>query len=140
MFSTYLGGSGADSGNAIALDATGHVWTAGSTDSADFPTTPAVIPSSLTGTLDWFISMLSADASSLLVSYYLGGTGSQDAKGIAVDAQGASYVVGETSSNNFPVTLGAFQTSFGGGSSDGAATKSYFATFQNASVMITKLS
>lgn len=140
VFSTYLGGSGADSGNAIALDATGHVWTAGSTDSADFPTTPAVIPSSLTGTLDWFISMLSADASSLLVSYYLGGTGSQDAKGIAVDAQGASYVVGETSSNNFPVTLGAFQTSFGGGSSDGAATKSYFATFQNASVMITKLS
>lgn len=136
VFSTYLGGSGTDIGNAIAFDATGHVWTAGSTASADFPTTPTVIPSSLTGTLDWFISMLSADGSSLLVSYYLGGTSTQEARGIALDAQGASYVVGDTSSSDFPVALGAFQTSYGGGATDGAATKSYFATFKNASVTI----
>lgn len=138
VFSTYLGGSGNDIGSALTFDSTGHVWVAGSTASADFPTTPAVIPSSLTGTTDWFISMLSADGSLLLVSYYLGGVGIQNANGIAVDAQGAVYVVGDTSSSTFPVTPGAFQTVYGG-ETDGAATKAVFATFQNASVTIMEL-
>lgn len=139
VFSTYLGGSGADTGNAITLDAAGHVWLAGSTTSADFPITPTVIPSSLTGTQDWFISMLSADAGTLLVSYYLGGTGTQTAAGIAVDAQGAVYVAGSTSSTDFPVSAGAFQTVYGGGATDGAATKANFATFKNASVTIMQM-
>ena len=139
IFSTYLGGSGADIGNAIALDAAGHVWLAGSTTSADFPTTPTVITSSLTGTQDWFISLLSADAATLLVSYYLGGTSTQSAEAIAVDAQGAVYVAGSTSSADFPVSGGAFQTVYGGGATDGAATKANFATFKNASVTIMQM-
>lgn len=139
VFSTYLGGSGADIGNAVTFDAAGHVWLTGSTASADFPTTPTVISSSLTGTLDWFISMLSADASTLLVSYYLGGTGTQTAEGITVDAQGAVYVAGSTSSTDFPVSVGAFQTVYGGGATDGAATKANFAAFKNASVTIMQM-
>lgn len=139
VFSTYLGGSGADIGNAVTFDGAGHVWIAGSTASADFPTTPTVIASSLTGAQDWFISMLSADAGTLLVSYYLGGTSTQAANGIAVDAQGAVYVAGSTSSTDFPVSVGAFQTTYGGGATDGAATKANFTTFQNASITIMEM-
>ena len=138
VFSTYLGGSGADTGNAITLDSSGHVLIAGATSSADFPTTPSVIPSSLTGTQDWFISMFSSDGSNLLVSYYLGGTSQQSAYGIAVDSQGAVYVVGETDSNDFPVTAGAFQVAYAG-NTDGAATKDYFATYRKASLTIMEL-
>lgn len=138
VFSTYLGGSGADTGNAVTFDSVGHVWVTGSTSSADFPKTPLVIDSSLTGLQDWFISMLSADAGSLLVSYYLGGKGTQEAKGIVVDAKGAVYVAGKTGSGDFPVTSGSYQTTYGGGTTDGAAIKSNFATFRNASVTIMK--
>ena len=139
VFSSYLGGSGADEGMAITIDATEHVWIAGLTTSANFPTTPSVVSSSLTGTQDWFISMFSADCSNLLVSYYLGGTASQTANGIAVDSSGSLYVVGETSSSDFPVSVGAFQTTYGGGLSDGAAIKANFATFNNASLTIIEL-
>lgn len=139
IFSTYLGGAGSDTGNAVAVDSSGHVFAAGVTDSANFPITPTVVPSSLTGTTDWFISMLSADGSELLVSYYLGGTASQQARGVAVDGQGAVYVVGETASGDFPVSLGAFQTTYGG-NIDGAATKAYFATYRKASLTIMELS
>lgn len=139
VFSTYLGGSGTDTGNAVAVDSTDHVYVAGTTGSADFPITPAVIPSSLTGTADWFISMLSADGSELLVSYYLGGTSAQEARGIAVDRQGAVYVVGDTDSTDFPVSLGAVQTVYGG-NIDGAATKAYFATYRKASITIMEIS
>lgn len=139
IFSTYLGGTGSDTGNAVAVDSSGHVFAAGVTNSVDFPITPAVVPSSLTGTTDWFISMLSADGSQLLVSYYLGGTDAQQARGVAVDGQGAVYVVGETSSNDFPVSVGAFQTTYGG-NVDGAAAKAYFATYRKASIIIMELS
>ncbi len=138
VFSTFLGGSGADTGNAVTFDSTGHVWVTGATSSIDFPQTPLVIPSSLTGSQDWFISMLSADAGSLLVSYYLGGTGAQEAKGIVVDAKGTVYVAGNTGSGDFPVSVGSYQTVYGGGATDGAAIKSNFAAFRNASVTILK--
>lgn len=139
VFSTYLGGTDADSANSVAIDSSGHIWVAGDTSSADFPTTPLVISSSLTGTEDWFVSMLSEDATELLVSYYRGGGTTQQAKGIEVSQQGAVYVAGGTSSSDFPVTVGAYQTTYGGGTSDGAAEKMYFATFQNASLTVTKL-
>lgn len=139
IFSTFLGGSAEDRGNAITFDATGHVWIAGLTTSINFPTTPSVIPSTLTGTQDWFISMLSADGSRLLVSYYLGGTTSQIANGIVVDSSGSLYVVGSTASSDFPVSAGAVQTTYGGGTSDGAAIKANFATFNNASLTIMEL-
>lgn len=138
VFSTYLGGSEPDTGSAITLDSAGHIWVAGYTSSANFPITPSVIPSALTGTVDWFISMLSADGSNLMVSYYLGGTSQQEPSGIAVDGLGAVYVVGYTDSNDFPVTAGAFQTVFAG-DTDGAATKAFFATYRMTSVTIMEL-
>lgn len=138
VFSTYLGGSSTDTGNAVAVNSTGHVYVSGATDSVNFPITPNVIPSSLTGTTDWFISMLSADGSSLLVSYYVGGTANQQARGMIVDGQGAVYVVGDTTSADFPVTIGAFQTTYGG-NGDGAAVKAYFATYNKASLTIMEL-
>lgn len=139
IFSTFLGGSLEDLGRAIFVDMTGHIWIAGSTTSANFPTTPTVITSSLTGSQDWFISMLSAAGNLLLVSYYLGGTSTQIVNGMAMDSSGSLYVVGTTTSNDFPVSVGAFQTTYGGGISDGAAIKANFATFNNASLTIMKL-
>jgi hypothetical protein len=52
--------------------------------------------------------------SALVYSTYLGGSSGDDGKGIAVDAGGNAYVTGVTQSTNFPTTLGAFQTTFGG--------------------------
>jgi hypothetical protein len=59
----------------------------------------------------------------LVYSTYLGGTGTDQASGIAVDSSGAAYVTGNTSGANFPTTTGAFQTTYGGGGYDLFVTK-----------------
>src|SRR5439155_24711204 len=69
-----------------------------------------------------FVTTLHATGSALVYSTCLGGSGVDAASGIAVDAAGAAYVTGYTISNNFPTTIGAFQTTFGGGT-DAFVTK-----------------
>jgi hypothetical protein len=68
------------------------------------------------GAYDAFVSTLSADGSSLLHSTYLGGSGNDQAKGIAVDTSGAAYVIGDTDSTNFPIKApgNAFQRNLAG--------------------------
>jgi hypothetical protein len=112
--STYLGGSEDDSAHAAALDAQGRPHITGFTTSINFPVTPEVLPSSFSGTADVFVSILSPDVTRLLVSYYIGGSNGDIGKAIAVGADGAVYVTGFTTSPDFPVTPGAFQTAFGG--------------------------
>jgi hypothetical protein len=127
-FSTYLGGSGYDSAQAIALDALENVYIAGFTQSPDFPTvtspgsdggtpsenSPTAYQSSLMGAQNAFVAKLSPDAASLLGSTYLGGSGNDAAAGLAVDALGDAYVAGYTQSIDFPRSDHAYQTKLGG--------------------------
>jgi len=101
VYSTYVGGNGDDSGNAIAVDGSGDAFVAGGTTSTNFPSNGGVQTTS-GGSLDAFVFELNFTGSALTYSTYLGGTGSDVAQGIAVDTSGA-YVVGLTTSTNFPV-------------------------------------
>jgi hypothetical protein len=113
-YSTYLGGTGNDSGYGIAFDNTGNAYITGQTDSTDYPTTTGVVAPGHKGGTDVFVTKISADGSSLVYSTYVGGTGDDSGNGIAVDASGNAYVAGGTTSSNFPATTGAFQTSLKG--------------------------
>ncbi|MCI0529725.1 MAG: SBBP repeat-containing protein, partial [Nitrospira sp.] len=101
VYSTYLGGSSFDSGNGIAVDASGNAYVTGDTFSTDFPTVQPLQPSFGGG--DAFITKLNAIGSTLIYSTYLGGQGGDRGSGIAVDTFGNVYVAGSTSSVDFPV-------------------------------------
>ncbi|HLX44891.1 MAG TPA: SBBP repeat-containing protein [Bryobacteraceae bacterium] len=126
VFSTFLGGAGAEHAGGIAVDASLNVYIAGGTSSSNFPVvTP--IQAANAGSQNAFITKLNPAGSAILYSTYLGGTGGsagapEQANGIAVDGSGSAYVAGITNSANFPVTSGAFQTTYGG-ASDGFVAK-----------------
>ena len=122
-YSTYLGGSGQDIGQAIAVNASGNAFVTGKT-SGDFPTTAGAFQSAFGGGVnDAFVTRLNASASAPLVySTYLGGRGDDASYGIALDALDDAYLTGYTNSPNFPTTAGV-QTAFGGGSRDAFVTK-----------------
>ncbi len=113
LYSTYLGGSGDDSGSGIAVDASGNYYMTGGTTSTNFPTANALQPvngsgGSLGFLYDAFITKLNATGSVLLYSTYLGGGFDDGGSGIAVDVSGNAYVIGTTFSSNFP-TANALQ-------------------------------
>ena len=114
VYSTYLGGSGADQGSAIAVDAAGNAYVAGQTDSTNFPVTAGALQKTnkgaAEGTVTGFVAKLNPSGTSLIYSTYVGGSTYDGATAIAVDAAGDAYVVGQTSSTDFPVTQGAYQT------------------------------
>jgi hypothetical protein len=121
VYSTYLGGSGYDSGQGIAVDSAGNVYVTGGSTSTDFPTTPAAFQTVCNGGSgcnnygDTFVSKINPSGSALVYSTFLGGNDSDWGFGIALDISGNAYITGYTLSIDFPVTPGAFQTSFGGG-------------------------
>ncbi|MCP4577220.1 MAG: IPTL-CTERM sorting domain-containing protein, partial [Deltaproteobacteria bacterium] len=101
VYSTYLGGSGGDSAKGIAVDGTGNAYVAGFAGSTDFPTQNACQATGA-GKGDAFITQLTSAGNTLVYSTYLGGSGADSAKGIAVDGAGDAYVTGETKSADFP--------------------------------------
>lgn len=113
-YSTLLGGSSDDYGSSIATDAAGDVYLTGMTYSADFPGASGTRQTTLRGTTDAFIVKLNAAGTALVYSAFLGGSGGDLGSGIAIDAVGNAYIAGETDSTDFPVTPGAYQTTFGG--------------------------
>lgn len=114
---TYLDGLARDDVYGVRADASGNVYAAGWTLSSDFPTTPGAYDRTLNGESDAFVAKLSADGSTLLWCTLLGGSDKDGCRGsMALGADGRVYISGMTTSANFPVTAGAFQTSFGGGS------------------------
>jgi hypothetical protein len=123
-FSSYLGGSGTDGVAGVTVDAQGNAYLVGGTDSSNFPTTPGVLQPTYSGSLsDAFVTKIDAAGTAVLYSTYLGGSGDDAVARVTVDASGNAYLVGGTSSTNFPTTPGALQTSFRGGSFDGFVTK-----------------
>src|SRR5215813_3472528 len=124
LFSSYLGGSDIDQAFAIALDSAGDAYVTGSTSSTNFNIKNALYPtnsSNATGRFDAFITKVKGDGSTLVYSTYLGGSGLDEAYGIAVDSSGAAYVTGVTSSTNFKLA-NAIQTN-NAGNSDAFVTK-----------------
>jgi hypothetical protein len=113
-YSTYLGGNGGDFGAAIAIDAGGNAYVTGNTGSTDFPTTAGAFQVPFGGNIngDAFVTKLNPTGTALVYSTYLGGIDDDYGSGIAVDTGGNAYVTGYTRSNNFPITAGAFQTTF----------------------------
>ncbi len=107
-YSTYLGGSGVDMANAIAVDGSGSAYVVGQTFSSDLPTVNAYQASS-GGDYDAFFAKLSPTGGSLASLSYLGGSGSDTATAVALDPSGNIYIAGWTLSANFPV-LNAYQT------------------------------
>ncbi len=103
---SYLGGSGTDVGLSIAVDSLQGAHIAGWTNSADFPHPNNPIQAALSGPVDGFVARIDTTAASSLslghYGTYLGGSGRDFATSIAADAQGNSYVAGETASPNFP--------------------------------------
>ncbi|HOJ96756.1 MAG TPA: PKD domain-containing protein, partial [Methanospirillum sp.] len=114
MYSTYLGGSGADDARDIITLPDGSLIVVGITKSKDFPTVNP-IQSELKGLQDGFITTLNADGSALTQSTYFGGSLIDSITGAARDIEGNIYVVGTTNSPDLPVTL-AYQSKPGGSS------------------------
>ena len=113
-YATYLGGNRFDQARGIAVDKRGQAYVTGPTESSNFPTVNALQPT-LDGVQNAFVAQLTADGTMLRYSTYLGGGGSDFGSDIAVDERGQAYVVGFTSSNDFP-TVRAMQPDLGGGS------------------------
>src|SRR3989454_4213011 len=124
VYSTYLGGTNLDVGLGIAVDSLGQAYVTGETFSVDFPTTAGAFQrSSAGGISDAFVTKLNAAGAALVYSTYLGGTDFDEGFGIAVDSLGQAYVTGVSASLDFPMTAGAFQPRFAGGSLDAFVTK-----------------
>lgn len=131
-YASYLGGSRTDTigaatgpGNlqvgtsqALAVDSAGSAYVTGTTFSINFPTKnpyqstpPAKLGGQPPGSFaSAFVSKFSPDGSSLVYSTYLGGNGADHGYAIAVDSSGNAYVTGLTTSPDFPITNGAYQT------------------------------
>ncbi|HEX9930407.1 MAG TPA: SBBP repeat-containing protein [Pyrinomonadaceae bacterium] len=121
VYSTFLGGSSYDDGNAVAVDSSGNAYVTGSTYSNDFPIANALQSDcgcsfgNCAGNNAVFITKINPTGSALVYSTFLGGNGTEDGRGIAVDSSGNAYVTGSTSSSNFP-TVNPVQATNPGGS------------------------
>jgi hypothetical protein len=104
LYSTYIGGSQGDRGNAIALDGAGNAYITGYTYSTDFPIVSPIQTAFSDGNVHCFVSKVNPSGSALVYSTYLGGGDDRpdQATGIAVDSGGNAYVTGYTNSAKFP--------------------------------------
>ena len=117
LYSTFLGGTTSERGTAIAVDVFGRAYVTGETSSSDFPLQNPIQATYGGGTRDAFVAQLDPSQSgsaSLVFSTFLGGTGSEFARGIATGPFGEAFVTGNTLSTNFPTA--SFQNSNAGGS------------------------
>ena len=132
-YATFLDGSGLAWGLAIAVDGTDNAYVAGMTSSSDFPTTPAVFdPSFNGGFYDAFLVKFNAAGNGLVYATFIGGSSDDGgylwneiavSVSIAVDEVGNAFLTGNTYSEDFPTTPGAFDQSHNGGDRDAFVAK-----------------
>lgn len=117
IWSTYYGGTGIDDAISCTIDPMGNVYMAGPTGSVDFPVSNAFQASYAGGSADAFLVKFSGTGVRLWATFY-GGNDVEDCSSCVVDALGNVYITGETSSIQFPVTAGAYQSTYGGSAYD----------------------
>jgi len=126
-FLTYFGGNSTDHGAAIEIDPSGPIVIGGATNSTNLPVLLPLQAHS-GGGQDGFVAKFNATATALVFSTYLGGSSGfsgepEEVNALVVGPSKNIFAAGITSSANFPVTAGSFQTAFGGGQTDGFITK-----------------
>jgi uncharacterized protein (TIGR03437 family) len=117
LYGTYLGGNDDDVASALAVDPNGNAYVAGFTSSNNFPVSLGAFQKN-NKFVNAFISKIEPTGSRLVYSTYVGGSRADVPADIAIDAAGNAYVVGHTTSTDFPVTTGAWQTIHRGGTTD----------------------
>ena len=116
IYSTYVGGTGGDAANGLAVDSAGDVYIVGETGSTDFPVTAGALQTAFPGSRTSFVAKLNSAGSGLVYATYLGGAQQVSylccdaAAAVAIDSAGNAYVAGLTFAAGFPVTPGALQT------------------------------
>jgi hypothetical protein len=118
VYSTLLGGSDDDEGKDVCVDHLGAVYLTGVTVSADFPVTAGAFSAVHSGLRDVVVAKLDPSGGGLEYATFLGGSGSDWGKSLAVDGTGNAYVTGYTNSEDFPATFGAYDTTYNGGQWD----------------------
>jgi PKD repeat protein len=103
----------------IISDSHGNFYIASTTFSSDFPVTPGAFQTTNAGKQEGVVFKISEDLSSMKWCTYIGGSEKDAAYSLDIDQAGNVFVCGGTSSANFPVTSGAYQTIYNGGSADG---------------------
>jgi hypothetical protein len=132
VYSTYLGGSSGNYGNAIAVDGAGEAFVAGETYSPDFPTvSPFQASLGAPGAINSFVAKLNAAGSALMYSTYLGGSSRDFLAAMAIDSAGEVFVVGHTYSSDYPLAS-PFQATFHGAGDGGTIEPDAFLTKLNA--------
>ncbi|MCS7153549.1 MAG: PKD domain-containing protein [Bacteroidia bacterium] len=129
LWATYLGGSNNEQPHSLVTDPQGNLYILGATRSTNFPVTPNAFQTSSGGGIDIIVACINAAGNTLLGSTYIGGSGedglnsrslplyyfyADDGRGEIFLGDTACYIISSTRSPNFPVTSGAYQTSFGG--------------------------
>ncbi|MEW5986682.1 MAG: SBBP repeat-containing protein [Chloroflexota bacterium] len=137
VYSTYLGGTGADYGLGIAVDSSGQAVVTGYTTSTGFPTTAGAFDTTHNGSEDIFLVQLNAAGSALLYGTYIGGNNVERGQAVAIGsdcdidcgppgaiplAHPVFFVGGYSASSDFPTTAGAYDTTYNG-NSDGVVVK-----------------
>jgi hypothetical protein len=145
VYSTYVGGTGTDSGNAIAIDGTGQAYIGGTTNSTDFPIAGSPFQVNENGGFDAFAAVLNAAGNALVYTTYVGGSSDEQGEGIAVKGT-VLFLAGSTGSDeqSFPVLIpsgsilqGTFKGGTGTTPTDAFVTKIDIATpANNASVYL----
>jgi hypothetical protein len=115
VYSTFAGGGSDDIGYGIAVNQAGEAYVSGTTNSSDFPVTSGAYQRGYGGSGDMFVLAYSANGQNLKFSTFLGSHGVDDGNGIALDSANNIYVVGDTNSDQYPVTSDAIQRTRKGG-------------------------
>ncbi len=121
LFSTFLGGNATDIAASIAIDSSGNILITGETRSINFPTLNP-LQAEKDGYIDIFLTKISSTGA-LIFSTFLGGSGDETGRDISFDSYDNIILTGHTDSTDFPVTTGAYQETYGGGSNDAYITK-----------------
>jgi hypothetical protein len=133
VYSTYLAGSSNDIGYGIALDEAGNAYVTGVTSSSDFPA-PNAAQAAYGGGNDAFVAKLNAAGTALLYSTFLGGSGDDAGRGIAVRGDGSASLTGTTTSGDFPLAS-AYQSVFGGRADAFVTTLSAAGSFSSSTYL-----
>jgi len=113
-FTTYIGGSGTEQILSPVIDSKGNIYVAGMTSSTNIAVSPGALQRTFGGGPDDAVLFVFRPNGSLLYSTYIGGTGHDLIRGIAIGPADEVYLVGRTDSDNFPISAGAFQATRGG--------------------------